>query len=255
MKTPTPLITIALSILLSGTLGLTTAEAAAEKEKEKQKFGKLIPLSATFDDSNTLHGHLEVRGARVALRSRTARRSGHLASAVYHSRRRWSGRANLTVKPRANSLATMTATSAESGFKLAAASSSPQRKLASALKASLALLPAQLLKTHVSSAHAQTNAAKEDADCTCHEARRFIEQKRYADAAIAYEKYADKLLKTFNKENGDYANALAWQGYSLEMQGRKQEARKILEKAAQVYRQNKPGDETLSWINERLAQL
>lgn len=242
---------IALSFLLSATLGWTAAEAAPEKEKQQP--GKLIPLSATFDSSRTLQGHLEVKGNRVTLRSRTARRSGNLAAAS-PSRRRMSGRATLAARRRA--LSAMTASSAESGFKLAVATSSPRAKLSAAAAPKLAMaVPAQQLQTRVSKSHAQTMTAQEDADCTCHEARRLVDQKRYSEAAVAYEKYADKLLKTFNKENGDYASALTWQGYSLEMQGRKKEARKILEKAAAVYRTSDPDDETLEWIEDRLAEL
>lgn len=251
MKTSVTL-SIALSFLLSATLGWTAAEAAPEKEKQQP--GKLIPLSATFDSSRTLQGHLEVKGNRVALRSRTARRSGNLA-AVSPSRRRMSGRATLAARRRA--LSAITASSAESGFKLAVATSSPRPKLSAAAAPKLAMaVPAQQLQTRVSKSHVQTAAvAQEDADCTCHEARKLVDQKRYSEAAIAYEKYADKLLKTFNKENGDYASALTWQGYSLEMQGRKKEARKILEKAAAVYRTADPEDETLEWIEDRLAEL
>lgn len=259
MKPKTPLtltLTIALSFLLTSGVGSTGAQAATTAAvQEKQRFGKLVPLSATFDDSNTLRGHLEVRGKRVAFRSRTARRSGNLASGVWHSPRRISGRATFAATSKVNSLRALTTSSAEAGFKLATATSAPRRKLGGSLKTKLAKLPGPQLQTYVSSSHVQQAAAAESGDCTCHEARRLVDQKRYADAAIAYEKYANKLEKTFNKKNGDYANALAWQGYSLDMDGRKAEAKKVLEKARLVYKENaEPADDTLEWINDQLAE-
>ncbi|HEY9790740.1 MAG TPA: hypothetical protein V6D22_10100 [Candidatus Obscuribacterales bacterium] len=74
-----------------------------------------------------------------------------------------------------------------------------------------------------------------DKDCLCHAGLRLFQEKRYLEAADAYRKAGDNMLKAWGRQTNDVANAVRGEGICYSAAGRGQEAKVFLRSAAEMY--------------------
>lgn len=244
-----------LSLMLIAAMASSSWKVCAQAAPSDRP-AKLIPLTARYDESNApLQGRIEVKGKRPVLRARTA------------SRARSFHRGNLAVQP-LHSKVTFSA-SKQQLRKLVAKTATPKYTSSATYGAPRTLVSragrnwgfdrgfgaAQQPRPMLAQVEVDRPWLNKDHDCTCQETSKLLKERNYEKAALAYEAYAAKILKTWNKENNDYANALRMQAYSLQQMGRTNEARAIFTKAAQVYATNGGSERDIEWIYDQMSQM
>lgn len=74
-----------------------------------------------------------------------------------------------------------------------------------------------------------------DKDCQCHEAFSLFQAHKYREAAAAYKKAGDNMLKAWGHPTTDVANALRGEAICLEQAGQLPQARDLLKQAVDMY--------------------
>jgi tetratricopeptide (TPR) repeat protein len=99
------------------------------------------------------------------------------------------------------------------------------------------VIPASVVVSNMLKAGAQGSHLPRwgDKDCSCHEGLRLYTQGKYVEAAAAYHKAGETMLKAWGHPTCDVANAWRGEAVCMAAAGRPQDAKQLFRRAAEIY--------------------